>query len=195
MESLKKDDLEQFVANNRIDFDSEAVPMGNWEAICEKLSEKEQKNPPLSVIRNQNWKRYIGIAASVILLISLGAFGGIYYSRTNQMENEIASKINPEYNDTENFYIRKVSYKLNELSKLQQNNEVKNDLDQIDLFIQELKKELLVAPKNSKEQIVKNMIANYQIKLDILDKVLQHIQNNQQDSSKLNNQKNGKIEL
>lgn len=195
MESLKKDDLEQFVANNRIDFDSEAVPMGNWEAICEKLSDKEQKNPPLSVSRNQNWKRYIGIAASVILLISVGAFGGIYYSKTIQMENEIASKINPEYNDTENFYIRKVSYKLNELSKFQQNNEVKNDLDQIDLFIQELKKELLVAPKNSKEQIVKNMIANYQIKLDILDKVLQHVQNNQQDSSKLNNQKNEKIEL
>jgi len=195
MESLKKDDLEQFVEKNRNDFDSEAVPMGNWEAICEKLSEKEQKNPPLLVIRNQNWKRYFGIAASVILLISVGAFGGIYYSRTNQMENEIASKINPEYNDTENFYIRKVSYKLNELSKFQQNNEVKNDLDQIDLFIQELKKELLVAPKNSKEQIVKNMIANYQIKLDILDKVLQHVQNNQQDSSKLNNQRNGKIEL
>ncbi|MBK8720754.1 MAG: hypothetical protein IPL95_00260 [Saprospiraceae bacterium] len=195
MESLKKDDLEQFIANNRNDFDSEAVPMGNWEAICEKLSEKEQKNTKLSVSRNQNWKRYLGIAASVILLISVGAFGGIYYSRTNQMENEIASKINPEYNDTENFYIRKVSYKLNELSKFQQNNEVKNDLDQIDLFIQELKKELLVAPKNSKEQIVKNMIANYQIKLDILDKVLQHVQNNQQDSTKLNDQKNEKIEL
>lgn len=195
MESLKKDDLEQFVANNRNDFDSEAVPMGNWEAICEKLSKNEQKNPPLSVIRNQNWKRYFGVAASVILLISVGAFGGIYYSRTNQMENDIASKINPEYNDTENFYIRKVSYKLNELSKFQQNNEVKNDLDQIDLFIQELKKELLVAPKNSKEQIVKNMIANYQIKLDILDKVLQHVQNNQQDSTKLNDQKNEKIEL
>lgn len=50
------------------------------------------------------------------------------------------------------------------------------DLRQIDDIQKELKQELDDAPASAREEIVKRMIDNYKIKLGILERVLQHIE-------------------
>ncbi|MDV7393244.1 hypothetical protein RZS08_17865, partial [Arthrospira platensis SPKY1] len=55
---------------------------------------------------------------------------------------------------------------------------VQPDLLQLDEFYQELQLELDRAPKGSEEQIIQAMIRNHQIKLDILERVLEKVQTN-----------------
>jgi len=137
----------------------------------------------------------LSIAASIIFLLTVGAFGGVYFSKNYNNDTTLASKIDPDYVDTENFYIRKVGFKLNELSKYNQEEDVKADLNQIDQFIIELKEELQNAPKGGREKILKNMIVNYQLKLEILDKVLQHIERSPENLENQKNLENEKINL
>jgi hypothetical protein len=58
------------------------------------------------------------------------------------------------------------------------------DLKQIDEVQKELKQELDDAPASAREEIVKRMIDNYKIKLGILARVLQHLEEYKLDNSK-----------
>lgn len=190
-----KSKFEEYIANNRNEFDNKAVPTKSWDTIVQKLEAIEQKKSDHLVVRKSIRKFSLSIAASIIFLLTVGAFGGIFLSKTYNNKSAIASKIDPDYNDTENFYIRKVGYKLNELSKYNQDEDIKADLNQIDQFILELKEELQNAPKGGREKIIKNMIVNYQLKLEILDKVLQHVQASPENLSNQKNLENEKINL
>jgi hypothetical protein len=52
-------------------------------------------------------------------------------------------------------------------------------LQQIDAVQQELKAELEKAPSSTREEIIERMIENYKIKLGILERVLEHIEQKQ----------------
>ena len=54
------------------------------------------------------------------------------------------------------------------------------DLEQLDLTMQELRQELLRAPKGQEEQIIENLIRSYQTKVQILERVLERVQSTQQ---------------
>ena len=55
---------------------------------------------------------------------------------------------------------------------------VLSDVQEVDSFQRELFEELRKAPESSREEIIKRIIHSYQIKLGILDHVLERVQNN-----------------
>ncbi|MBK7410323.1 MAG: hypothetical protein IPL49_19955 [Saprospirales bacterium] len=165
------DQLEQFVGKNRLAFDREVPNLKVWAAIDQAL---EAQRP---VARIRTIWRTLRVAASVVILLTLGGLIGMYaYKYTHVQELPTLAEIAPEYAELEQYYTTQVSNRMQELSRFDQGANVQPDIQQLDDLYKELQLELDKAPKGSEEQIIQAMIRNYQIKLDILERVLEKIQ-------------------
>jgi hypothetical protein len=169
--ALGNDEIEQFVHNNRAAFDSETPNLKLWAAI------EKQVHPP--IVRNLGVKQWVWRIAAAITLLVVGASGGFYFKTTKEAASiaQTVNQIAPDFREAEQFYAQKVNTQLVKLASYQQNSDpsVLADLKQIDEIQKELKKELDEAPNAAREEIVKRMIDNYKIKLGILERVLQHL--------------------
>ena len=177
-------DVENFVRANRVDFDTEIPNLKIWAAIDKTVNKSADKTAENRLLYRQWFGR---IAAAVALLI-VGASGG-FYLKTKQEAREIAQtveQIAPDFRQTEQFYKQKVQAELVKLASFQPETDpsVLADLKQIDDVQKELKQELDDAPVSAREEIVKRMIDNYKIKLGILERVLQHLEEYKIDNSK-----------
>lgn len=167
------DRLEQFVEQNREGLDSQVPSLKVWAEIDRNLEERR----PSARIRPM-W-RALSVAASVVVLLGVGAVIGMYaYKFAHPVQLPTLAEIAPEYAELERYYTSQVNNRLQELSRFDQAQTVQPDLQQLDELYEELQKELDQAPKGSEEQIIEAMIRNYQIKLDILERVLEKIQAN-----------------
>jgi len=165
------DRLEQFVGKNRRAFDQATPNLKVWAAIDRALEAQR----PAARVRTL-W-RSVRVAASVIILLALGSLIGMYtYKYTHTQTLPTLAEIAPEYAELEQYYSAQVSNRMQELSRTDQAATVQPDIQQLDELYQELQLELDKAPKGSEEQIIQAMIRNYQIKLDILERVLEKVQ-------------------
>ncbi|NJN35692.1 MAG: hypothetical protein HC817_16940 [Saprospiraceae bacterium] len=132
-------------------------------------------------------------AAAAIALLVIGASAGIFFTR-KPTDTALAAMVEPDFEEAEQFYSNRVQQKITKLVSYNPDPSVLNDLNQIDHIQAELKAELENAPAESRAEIVKRMIENYQIKLGILERVLNYIEKHQIDkqNSQLNN---GKTEI
>lgn len=170
-----KDNLENFILENRQAFDDAKPRRGLWQAIELELEpKKEQKRVLLPI-----W-RYAGIAAAVVILIGTGMLIGL--KMNNTPSDAIAmDELFPEYSEVEQYYKSEVSEKFTQLTRYNYDPVINEDLQQLDQNYQELKEELSKAPKGAEEQIINAMIKNYQTKLSILERVLDRIQSTNQE--------------
>lgn len=182
---LADDDiLEKFIQQNRTDFDTQIPHLKLWAAIDNQINPvKEYK-----VVR-MSWMRQ---AAAAIALLIVGAGLGIFVNEKAEVKalSQATSEIAPDLKEAESYYTKKVEVKYSELVNHNPDPSVITDLKQIDEVQKELKKELENAPATAREEIVRRMIENYQIKLGILERVLNHIEEHPE-SQKF--QKNEKI--
>ncbi len=217
----KMDNLEQFIAHNRASFDSETPSEKVWTHIESRLSDndtvleqfiqvnREQfdtETPHLKVwtaidnrinagqtggkLVRMSWLRQ---AAAAVALLIVGAVLGVWgYDKTQSKElAQVTRDIAPDLKEAENFYNKKVEARYTQLVSHNPDPLVINDLKQLDEVQRELKKELENAPATAREEIVRRLIENYQIKLGILERVLNHIEEHQSDNQK--EQQNEKI--
>lgn len=167
------DRLEQFVEKNRDGLNREIPSLKVWAGIDKDLEARR------SSARIRPIWRALSVAASVVALLAVGAVIGMYaYKYSHPAQLPTLAEIAPEYAELERYYTSQVNNRLQELSRFNQAQTVQPDLQQLDELYQELQKELDQAPKGSEEQIIEAMIRNYQIKLDILERVLEKIQTN-----------------
>ena len=187
IESDLEDDIGRFVRSNRGDFDTEIPNLKIWAAIDKQLNETVETPTELRVVKPFAFKEWaLRIAAALTLLI-IGASAGFYF-KTKQEAVEIAQtvdKIAPDFREAEQFYAQKVQNQLVKLTSFQPKTDpsVLADLQQIDEIQKELKQELDEAPDATREEIVKRMIDNYKIKLGILERVMQHLNEQQLNNS------------
>jgi hypothetical protein len=165
-------DVENFVRANRADFDTEIPNLKIWAAIDKTVNKSAEKRLV--------YRQWFGRIAAAIALLIIGAGGG-FYLKTKQEAREIAQtveQIAPDFRETERIYKQKVQAELIKLASFQSEADpsVLADLTQIDEVQQELKQELDDAPVSAREEIVKRLIDNYKIKLGILERVLQHVE-------------------
>jgi ribosomal protein S25 len=176
------DEINRFVRTNRASFDTEIPNLKVWAAIDKQINKTVEKPVELVVEKRFGFKQWaLRIAAAIALLI-VGAGGG-FYLKTKQELKEMAQtvdKIAPDFREAEQFYSRKVQNQLVKLASFQSKTDpsVLADLQQIDEVQKELKQELDEAPNATREEIVKRMIDNYKIKLGILERVMQHLDEN-----------------
>lgn len=173
---MKKDSLEQFIQDNRKQFDTAEPDLAIWSKIAKQLPKEEAK-----VI---NFRRILSIAASVIILLGMGVLIGLQMAPTN---TENLATLAPEFQEVEQFYNNKVNYQLAQLAKYQEEANdpfIQEDLAELDQWMEQLHKELLEVPKGQKEDVINAIIKNYKTKLTILDHVLEHAQEHKEQGSK-----------
>jgi len=169
---MKIDKLESFILREREHFD-QGVPNPNvWDAIEQKL-DNETQNPPTR--RVQLWS-FVRVAAAVLALLVAGGIIGSYITQMRADDPSLAiQEIAPELSELEAYYNQEVSQRMQQLATYDEDQAVVDDLRELDTTMNELKEDLLHAPKGSEEQIIGAIIKSYQTKIAILERVLNRI--------------------
>lgn len=158
-----KDNLEDFIRNNRESFDLDEPGSHLWLNIEKELPGKKR-------LRLLNIS---GIAASVLLLISIGYFMGV-----NQKGHELSSDIfaseeqYQDFNEAQNYYTETIDTRMQQVKNIGVEDEVWNDLKQLDEVYEELKSEMLNSQFKDKDMLINLLINNYRTKIEILERII-----------------------
>lgn len=165
--------LEKYIVDNREDFDCAVPSLKVWAAIDKTLEEQQSGK------RVQMW-RYLRAAAAAVILLMAGGIGGAYLNGNfNQNQGAIA-QLAPEHADLEKYYTEQVEQKTKQLVSLKHEGyvRVKEDLKKLDDTFAELMQEYQKLPPGSGDLVIQAMLENYQAKLDILERVLEKVHEN-----------------
>jgi hypothetical protein len=169
-----KDKLKIFTEENRESFESYKLDLDDaWQGIEERLNTLEENSVKIS------WANILKIAAIFIVVMTF-AFG--FYlnnQRISRAENGIAlHNISSELADTEAFYTSLISEKI-ELIEFSAGNiepEIQHQINILDEEYLYLKADL--NDNADSEEVIDAMIKNYRLKLAMLEKILEEIQDN-----------------
>lgn len=175
------DKLEQFIKDNKNDFDSEFNPGNSWNKIESKIPRNKSSN-------NSLWM----LAASIVLLLSMA---WLVYDRAQLTDkiNELESLSvnNKPYPEIESYYQQNIEAKtalINHISS-EKNIEINTDLKFLNKKYEELKAK--VKQQGGHPQLVNAMIQNLQTQIEILEQqlsILQDIQEYSQNEKQENNE-------
>lgn len=196
-----KNNLERFIRDNREAFDADEPPMDLWARIEPGITQPEAitytgENEPAKPIEVDNepirkplngkpfhfkqngWGYNWWVAASVAILLLTGGFWFLnrQYGVTEQPE---VLAVSPTYAKEFVQYTRLVDAKQAELKAMTASNPAlyeafASDLDRLERSYQTLKADLPVNP--NQEVLVKAMIHNLQLQIDLLNEQLRVIQ-------------------
>jgi hypothetical protein len=173
---MKKDKLEQFIAENRDQFDIHDPDEKVWNGINARIN-KSRKLPSL--------KQVIWWAAVILITFTASFLLQEYLFRHNlvtERKDRKNQKIEiPELQEAEMYYANLVDEKILEIEPLLESqpelgNALKNDLARLDSIYTELENDLKDNIAN--DAVVEAMIQNYRLKLEILEDFLAHLQTN-----------------
>ncbi len=167
---MKPDKLERFVMAHREAFDRAAPAPHVWERLEAALHGPfERRRPSL-------WRR-IRVAAAAAALLVAGALGGALWTAHGMRQPEaIAREVAPDFEELTHYYLRSVSNRLARIEDPAVRRELERELGQLDRVQEELRAALAEAPASEHEAIVQTMIANYHMRLELLERVLARIQ-------------------
>ena len=173
------DNLEKFIRDNREDFDTGVPSLKIWAELDKQLPPPVEK----PIARRISIRRFMSIAAAVVLLVGFGV--GIGFHLSPSPENAVTlSDLSPEYAEVEQYYATQVNNKLAKLANYQAATpEVQADLAELDQWMKDLQKELSIVPKSKEEAVVNDIIDLYKTKVAILEKLLESIHSSNQKNS------------
>lgn len=172
---MQQNDLEKFIHDNRDAFDDARPSLKLWAAIEKDLNEEKSPSRPLRIRRP--WYQ---IAATVLILLTVGGFGGAYLSQQAQQPTaqRLIDEVAPEFSEMEQYYNQRIQENYARLtSHTQEDPEIDADLQQLDQAMAELREDLANAPSGREEVIVQQLIDSYRLKLQILERILERIEN------------------
>ncbi len=178
--AMKMDNLEQFIRDNREEFDTAVPSLKIWAELDKKLPQPQEKPEAKRI----SIRRFMSIAAAVAVLISFGIGIGFSLSPNSGEEAITLSDISPEYAEVEEYYATQVNSKLARLASYKATTpEMQADLAELDQWMKDLQKELSIVPKSKEEAVVNDIIDLYKTKVAILGKLLESIQSSNQKNS------------
>jgi hypothetical protein len=179
-----KKSLEDFIRENRAEFDSEEPSPGVWKTVEKDLREPEKKSGSKIVL----FSRWL-VAASIVIAISAGAY--LLLTRDNQAslsdnntnshnteQNNILDEINPTYAKEVYHFTQLIELKQTELKQIGKDqpelyHQFMGDITMLDSAYNRLRKELPANP--NREQLLEAMIQNLQLQTDLLNQQLRVI--------------------
>ncbi len=186
------DNLEQFIRDNREELDTAVPSFKMWAEIDKQLPKVAPKTVQIQQFAQQptakvfTIRKFMSMAAAVAVLISFGIGIGFHLAPGGG-EPIALSDISPEYAEVEQYYSNQVSSNLAVLASFNATTpEIKADLEEIDLWMTDLQKELSIVPDSKKEAVINDIIDLYKTKVAILDKLLESIQSSNQKNSNQN---------
>lgn len=169
------ENLEKFIHENRESFDTEVPGLHVWANIDREM---DAQAAPRIV-----WMRRLKVAAAVAALVVVSCIIG-FKMGSSAAEAKSLADISPEYADMEKYFNREINEKMARLASYQQDGFVRPDIQELDAVYEGLKKELEQAPTGEEDKVVQAMINNYQMKIDILEHVLDKVQTTEQTNLK-----------
>jgi hypothetical protein len=178
-----KKGLEQFIQHHRQDFDMHEVPAGLWDKIDKSLGKETTQNSETDEVVFKFKKSSISklkiwaMAASLILLI--GYMSAFYVNNKSDSTEQIVAEVAPQYGDKMVQYTSLIESKREEIKQIEAHDpvmykEFATEIEKLNQDYQNLQTELPQTP--NQEDLVKAMIQNLQVQLDILDRQLKIIQ-------------------
>lgn len=185
------DPLESYIREHRASFDTETPDLRVWAAIEKAVPASSAK------IVSMPWRSaLLRVAASIALLIA-GVSIGIWYARSGDgaASGMAMSDVSSEYAELEQYYQRDITAKQSKLATLAsyRDQDLNDDLVQMDNMMAELRQELANVPPGNREQVIRAMIDNYKAKAAILERVLEHLEQQQPATTNSGNHENIKI--
>lgn len=184
--------LEQFIRDNREEFDSEEPRPQLWKNMRADIENKNKRNDKVFHLSFLRWT-----AAAAIIVMILGMF--YYMNRQQGAENFAAhepsiqaqdelSKINPAYAKEVYHFTQLIELKQNELKQIEKEHpelygQFVNDIHKLDSSYQALRAEL---PANhDPETLLEAMLQNLRLQADLLNQqltIIKQIKQNKQTS-------------
>lgn len=161
--------LENFIRNNKKDFNQCEPPAGLWEKIENEL--KEKKITHLKKTRVVKLSFLLKMAASVTIIVAAGLFLLQYqYKQATDLAN-----IDPALAKQQMHYASVIETKRDELKQIEKQEpqlyqEFSSEIRKMDESYQRLKNDLPSSP--NQEETVKAMIRNLQIQTEVLSQQL-----------------------
>jgi len=170
-----KDNLEQFIAENRDQFDLSDPDQRLWKNIQSRASRKKAFHIGTKGIL---WR-----AAAVIIIFSISFLVQEYLHRNVPLSGwknkSVSTDVIPDLKEAEIYYTSLVNEKLSEIQPLikqypELSDGLRNDLAELDSVYSSLKKDL--SDNIANDEVVEAMIQNYRLKLEILEDLLNYLQ-------------------
>lgn len=157
-----RDNLKQILENKRDDFEVYNLDKDDsWEAIKEGLQRQE---------RSGNWV-WMKVAASVVLVLGL-AFTFAVFRGGSEV-------ISSEFQETQFYYEQIINSQMTLVRNQVEDPSVLEDLDALDKAFNELSQDLKDDVHN--EEVISAMVDNYRLKLRILEKILEELEDKEED--------------
>ncbi len=172
-----KDRLENFIRDNKKEFDQFDPPAALWEKIEHRLDQTNniQQTGALKPEKVVKLSFLLKLAASVVIVMGV-AFWGYQYQK---MESADLSNIDPQLAKQQVHYATLIEVKRSELKLIEKEepqlySEFSSEIRKMDASYQKLKSDLPGSP--NQEETVKAMIRNLQIQTELLNQQLSIIQ-------------------
>ena len=177
---MERDKFKNFIQENKEDFDMLEPKESTWTGIDEELAEKK---------RGFNSTTFLRIAASIFLILGAAWMGLQINNSINSpvatVEVETPEKadiltelaftgLSDELEEVERYYVSEVSFKESQLSEYTVDKELFEEIELLKEEFEELKVEMGQSADPMK--VVEAMINNYQLRLEILQEILDQIE-------------------
>jgi len=191
-----KKKLENFIRDNREEFDTEVPAPRVWNSIEKELIQPQKKSTG-KLISVRTW----AIAASVLVAVSAGAYfiatrsindsahSNSHAVATDRANKAILDEINPAYAKEVYHFTQLIELKQNELRQIGKDQpelyrQFMGDITKLDSAYNFLQTELPANP--NREQLLEAMIQNLQLQTDLLNQQLRVIKQIKQSKTSSN---------
>ena len=157
-----KDQLEDFVRDNRSAFDDKEPSPGIWKGIERSLQ----------LSKNVWWNAVPFWRAAAILFMATSLYL-VFPKESSKNENAVALK---EFTDVESFYNQQISHKVELIDEFKSNDGVNgftHDFQQLEAMYLVLKEEMKTSPS---EKVKDALVLNLLIRIDLLNKHLHNLE-------------------
>ncbi|MFK5856448.1 MAG: hypothetical protein QM503_09985 [Bacteroidota bacterium] len=175
---MTKDKLEQFVIDNKDEFDEIELSAGLWQGVGKIEPKSKLKRYSIHPLK---W--VTRIAAAILLFI-----GSYYFHDFRSYQKQLSNASSSQNEDTqlyntlieaEYYYTAQIGVEKEKFYKLAAGNsllrdEIQNELKELDKEFSALKEDLKDNADN--EEIIAAMIQNYRLKLSILQDMMRQMQ-------------------
>jgi hypothetical protein len=158
-----KDQLEDFIHQNRQAFDDRVPSRNVWMKIQRKLG--FNRSPKIL------WDSIVMWRAAAILLMGLSLY--LMMPRVSESKRDLALK---EFTDVEQFYIQQISEKTELIEDFRKNegmNGFTNDFKQLEAMYMVLKEQMKTQPS---QKVKDALVLNLLVRIDLLNQQLQHLE-------------------
>jgi hypothetical protein len=168
------DRLENFIRENKKEFDQFDPPASLWDKIDKQLDENRISSPGKreKVVR---LSFLLKMAATIVVALGIGLWT-YQYQKKEVMD---LSNIDPQLAKQQIHYASLIEVKRSELKRIEKEepqlyNEFSSEIRKMDLSYQKLKSDLPASP--NQEETVRAMIQNLQVQIELLNQQLNVIQ-------------------